>query len=119
MTSVNECCAWFDAAREIVEVQGGQLTKNYITMIVEAVGRVLCTLRYDVEKGKNNLIGIIIDDPEYLSCTSPLGIRVPNDEFRTSPGTCSRTRPSTSSKCPEKFISWPVFIEDTNLYPTL
>ena len=46
--------------------QEGHPTKNYITMIVEAVGGVLYTLRYYVEKGKDNLIGIIIDDPEYV-----------------------------------------------------
>ena len=33
-------------------------------MIVEAIGGVLFALRYDVEKGKDNLIGIIIEDPE-------------------------------------------------------
>ena len=35
-------------------------------MIVEAIDGVLFTLRYDVEKGKDNLIGIIIEDPEYM-----------------------------------------------------
>ena len=35
-------------------------------MIVEAVGGVLYTLRYDVEKSKDNLIGIIIEYPEYV-----------------------------------------------------
>ena len=67
MTSVDEFHARFDAFREIFEVlQEGQPTKKHITMIVETVGRVLYTLCCDVEKGKGNLIGIIIDDPEYV-----------------------------------------------------
>ena len=66
MTSVDECRARFDAAREVFEVQEGQSTKNYITMIMEAIGGVLYTLCYDVEKGKDNLIGVIIKDPEYV-----------------------------------------------------
>ena len=66
MTSVYKCRARFDAAREIFEVQEGQPTKNYVTTIVEAVGGVLYTLCYDVEKGKDNLIGIIRNDPEYV-----------------------------------------------------
>ena len=44
MTSVDECRARFDAAREVFEVQEGQTTKNYITMIVEVTGGVLSTL---------------------------------------------------------------------------
>ena len=36
-------------------------------MIVETVGGVLVTLRYNVEKGKGNLIGIIIEDLEYIA----------------------------------------------------
>ena len=42
----------------------------------------------------------------------PLRTRAPNDEFRTSPGTFPRTRPS-SSKCPEKSTPWPVLTVDT------
>ena len=66
MTSEDECHARFDAAREAFEVEEGQPTENYITKIVEANGGVLYTLRYDVEKGKDNLVGIIIDDPTYV-----------------------------------------------------
>ena len=47
-------------------IREGQPTKNYTTTIVEAIGGDLYTLRYDVEKGKDNLIGIIIEDPEYV-----------------------------------------------------
>ena len=36
-------------------------------MIVETVGGVIFTLRYDVKKGKDNLIGIIVEDPEYVA----------------------------------------------------
>ena len=66
MTSVDECRARFDAAREVFEVHEGQPTENYVTMIVEAIGGVLFTLRCDVEKGKDNLIGIIVEDPGYV-----------------------------------------------------
>lgn len=66
MTSVDECRARFDAARATFEVQEGQPTETYITMIVETIGAVLYTIRYDVEKGKDNLIAIIIEDPEYV-----------------------------------------------------
>jgi len=66
MTSVDECRARFDAAREAFEVEEGQPTENYITKVVEAICGVLYTLRYDVEKGRDNLVGIIIDDPTYV-----------------------------------------------------
>ena len=65
MTSVDECRARFDAARAAFEVQEGQPTEDYITMIVETTGRVVYTLRYDIEKGEDNLIGIIIEDLQY------------------------------------------------------
>ena len=42
-------------------------------------------------------VGALIHTGQELSCTSPLRARVPNDKFRTSPGTCPRTRPSASS----------------------
>ena len=44
-----------------------QPTESYITMIMEAIGEVLFTLRYNVEKGNDNLIGIIIEDPECVA----------------------------------------------------
>ena len=76
MTSVDECRARFGAACEVFEVQEGQPTENYVTMIVEAIGGVLFTLRYDVEKGKDNLIGMIVEDPEYVrSLVAHLGGR--------------------------------------------
>ena len=66
--SVDKCRTRFDSTREVFEVQEGQPTKTYIAMIVEAIGEVLYTytLRYDVDKGKDNLIVIIIDDFEYV-----------------------------------------------------
>ena len=67
MTSVDKCRARFDAAREVFEVQEGQPTKNYITMIVEVIGGVLYPLRYDTEGGKDNLLGIILPDPKYVA----------------------------------------------------
>ena len=66
MTSVDECRVRFDAVRDVFEVQEGQPTKNYVTMIAEAIGGVLFTLRYDVEKGEDILIGMIVEDPEYV-----------------------------------------------------
>ena len=66
MTSVGECRTRFDAAREAFEVEEGQPTENYITKVVEAICGFLCTLRYDVEKGRDNLVGIIVDDPTYV-----------------------------------------------------
>ena len=50
MTNVDECRAQFDAAREVFDVQEGQPTESYITMIVEAIGGVLYIFRCDVEK---------------------------------------------------------------------
>ena len=35
-------------------------------MIVATIGGVVYSLRYDIEKGEDNLIGIIIEDPEYV-----------------------------------------------------
>ena len=66
MTSVEECRARFDASCEVFEVQEGQPTEKYITIIFEAVGGVLYGLRYDIEEGEDNLIGIIIPDPDYV-----------------------------------------------------
>ena len=63
MTSVDECRARFDAAREVFVVQEGQPTEKYITMIVEVIGGVLYPLRYDTEEDKDNLLGIILPDP--------------------------------------------------------
>ena len=62
---MSECRARFDAVREVFEVQEGQPTKNYITMIVEVIDGVLYPLRYDTEEGKGNLLGIILPDPKY------------------------------------------------------
>ena len=58
--------ARFDAARETFEVQEGLPTEDYITMIVETIGGVVYTLRYNIEKGKDHLIGIITENPEYV-----------------------------------------------------
>ena len=66
MTSVDEYRARFNAAREVFEVQEGQPTENYVTMTVEVIGGFLFALRYDIEKGKENLTGIIVEDPEYV-----------------------------------------------------
>ena len=52
MTSVDEYRARFDATREVFEVQEGQPTESYIAMIMEAIGGVIFTLRYDVEKAR-------------------------------------------------------------------
>ena len=62
MTSVDEC-----RGVKVFEAQEGQPTESYITMIVEAIGGVLFTLRYDVEKGKGNPIGIIMEDDEKIT----------------------------------------------------
>ena len=62
MTSMDGCRARFDTVREVFEP-----TKNYITKIVEKIGGVLYSpLWCRVEKGKDNLIGIITPNPEYV-----------------------------------------------------
>ena len=64
MTSVEEIRVRFDVVRKNFAIEEGQPTENYITKIVEDLGGILFTIRYDSEKGKDNLIGIIIPGSE-------------------------------------------------------
>ena len=64
---MDECRAWFDAARADFERQEGQPTENYNIMIVEVIVGVLYPLRYVAEEGKNNILGIIVPDPKYVA----------------------------------------------------
>ena len=66
MTTPDNVRALFDAAREIFEVEDGQPTESYITRLQETMGGILFTVRYDTEKAKHNLIGLVIDDPDYV-----------------------------------------------------
>ena len=65
MTSVEEIRARFDAAREHFDIDDGQPSESYISKIVEELGGILFTIRYDSEKGEDNLIGIVIPQHEY------------------------------------------------------
>ena len=65
MTSVEEIRARFDAAREHFDIDDGQPSESYISKIVEELGGILFTIRYDSEKGEDNLIGIVIPQAEY------------------------------------------------------
>ena len=66
MTTPDDVRALFDAARDTFEVEEGQPTESYITKLQETLGGILYTVRYDAEKGEHNLIGIVIDDEDYL-----------------------------------------------------
>ena len=67
MTSVEEIRARFDAARENFEIDDGQPSESYISKIVEELGGILFTIRYDSERGQDNLIGIVIPQSEYTT----------------------------------------------------
>ena len=66
MTSVDDVRARFDAAREMFEVKEGQPTEAYVTKIEETIGGILFSVRYDAAEAKHNLIGLVIDDAEYV-----------------------------------------------------
>ena len=67
MTSVEEIRARFDAVREHFDIDDGQPSESYISKIVEELGGILFTIRYDSEKGEDNLIGIVIPTEEYVT----------------------------------------------------
>ena len=66
MMTPDDVRALFDAARKTFEVEDGQPTESYITRLQETMGGILFTVRYDAEKAEHNLIGIVIDDPDYV-----------------------------------------------------
>ena len=65
MTTVEDIRARFNATRENFEIEDGQPTEPYVTKIEEAIGGILFGIRYDAEKAKHNLIGLVISDEEY------------------------------------------------------
>ena len=40
--------------------------ESYITELQETLGGILYVVRYDAEKAEHNLIGLVIDDPDYV-----------------------------------------------------
>ena len=66
MTNVDEVSTRFDAARDSFEIEDGQPTEAYITRLEETIGGILFSIRYDAENAKDNLIGLVLPDADYL-----------------------------------------------------
>ena len=59
--------ASFAAARETFErIEDQQVFDQYITSIPEVLVPILCALRWDVENGTHNLVGLLLAEVSYV-----------------------------------------------------
>ena len=65
MAVSNDLHTLFEARREVFEIVDGHPTDADLYRIIEVLAKLLYPIQFDKEGGKHNLIGLIMDKPDY------------------------------------------------------